>query len=154
MTGSHRLLCLEMVYLLWLSPHPGFRLSLHTTPLHVSLLWGLSRGLYWPDHDAVDDVCLSLRERLDTGPPSGLGRRQGALQNCWVQNLSPGPEGLPATSGLLCSFRRWIALLEGVADSEWLGEPLRDLSQWLSENWSSCVCEKNQCPDTGCRPGS
>ena len=53
---------------------------------------------------------------------------------------APGPEGLPATSGLLCSFRRCLAPLQGVADSERLGEPRRGPSQWRS---AACVRKIN-----------
>lgn len=110
-TGSHRLLCLEMVYLLWLSPHPGFRLSLHTTPLHVSLLWGLPRGLYWPDHDAVDDVCLSLRERLDRGELHGPSLRPWTQARCPPKLLSAEP--LPRPRGT-SSYKRPIVFLQAM----------------------------------------
>lgn len=89
------------------------------------------------------------------GSPSDLPVRQGALQKTAEWRDAPSaPEGIQATTGLLCSFRQWIALLEGVADCEWLLESLRDQSQWLSESCSSCVCEKNECPDASLSPGS
>lgn len=151
-------LCLEMLYLFtksssWSQYVPSL-LLLYT----FHWLCSLPNGFYGLTNDKVYDVYLILREaRLwmnAWGAPSGLRLRQGALPNCWVEKCSLCPEGIQATTGLLCSFRQWVALLEGVADCEWLLEPLRDQSWWLSDSCCNCVCEKNECPDTSLRPGS
>lgn len=147
--GIHHLLCLELLYLLWLSPLTGFSLSLPLLLLCTFHCFGafqvVSIGLI---HDRVDDVYLILREWLDREWVQGLSLWPWTPARCPPKLLSAGPLPWPWGNS---SYNRPIV---GVADSEWLWEPLRGLSQWLSENRSSCVCEKNECPDTGCCPGS
>lgn len=137
-----------MVYLLWLSPHPGFRLSLHTTPLHVSLLWGLPRGLYWPDHDAVDDVCLSLRERLDRDELHGPSLRPWTQARCPPKLLSAEP--LPRPRGT-SSYKRPIVFLQAMnctaGGSRWQrvawGAPQRPVTMALGKLEQLRVWEKS-----------
>lgn len=134
--GINCMLCLEMFYLFWLSPHTSFTTSLPCYFFTHFTGFVASQGLFRPINDRVYEVYLILREAklwVNTwGSPSDLPVRQGGLQKTAEWRDAPSaPEGIQATTGLLCSFRRWIALLEGVADCEWLLESLRDQSQWL-----------------------
>lgn len=118
--GINCMICLEMFCLFWLSPHTGFNVYLPCYPFthftgfvasQVVFIGQWMKGLW----------CLLDLERgwlLVNSPGSPLALvRPGALQNCCGEPLS-GPEGIQATTGLLCFFRRRVALLEGVAQRQ------------------------------------
>ena len=66
MAGIHRLLCLELLYLLRLSPLTGFSLSLAPLLLCTFHCFGAFQVVFIGlIHDRVDDVYLNLREWLD-----------------------------------------------------------------------------------------
>ena len=139
MTGSSRPPRLEVLCPLWPGPPPGFRPPLRAAPWRVSSRWAsqvVSLGLI---REAADDARLSLSERLDggegPGPPSGLGRRQGALRNGRVRGR--------ARARGTASYERPVVFLQAVpcaaAGSRWqraAGGPRRGPSQWRS---AACV---------------
>lgn len=147
-TDSNRLLCLEMVYLLWLSPHPGFHWPSHcSSAFHclgapaVFLAWS------WCGWRCVlegpQERTAGARSEY-TGPPPAVERSKVPSKTVNCQNLSPGPEGLPALAAYCVPSGDELHCWR-VADSEWPeGSPQRPVTMALRLWWHS-ICEKNQC---------
>lgn len=119
--GIHHLRCLELLYLLWLSPLTGFSLSLPLLLLCTFHCFGAFQVVFIGlIHDSVDDVYLILREWLDAEWVQGISLWPWTPARCPPKLLSAGPLPWPWGNS---SYNRPIV---GVADSEWLWEPLRD----------------------------
>lgn len=97
--GINCMLCLEMLYLFWLSPHTSFTMSLPCYSFTRFIGFVASQGLFRPINDRVYDVYLILGEaRLWVSKYMGLSlwpssQARCPPKNCWVERCSLCPWG-------------------------------------------------------------